>query len=65
MDNLLILLKNPGLAYRKSTDVTNQHRLVISMVDNLELNGKLLIVHWKKYFDLVARRPKIQIGGKI
>jgi hypothetical protein len=33
------------------------------MSDNLELNGKVLIVNWKKHFDLIARRPKINFGG--
>lgn len=63
MEELLKLLKNPSMAYRKSTDPINQRRLVMSMVANLELNGKILIVKWKKHFDLIARRPKVNIGG--
>lgn len=63
INDLLKLLTNPNLAYRKSVDITNRRRLVISMVDNLELNGKILIVNWKKHFDLIARRPKMKSGG--
>ncbi len=60
---LVKLLINPSIAYRKSTDPINQRRLVMSMVANLELNGKVLIVKWKKHFDLIARRPKLNYGG--
>lgn len=49
-------------AYKKA-DITNRRRLLISMVANLELNGKVLIVNWKKPFELVARRPKLNYGG--
>lgn len=63
INELLKLLKNPSQAYRKSADITDRRRLVMSMTDNLELNGKLLIVKWKKHFELIARRPKFDIGG--
>jgi hypothetical protein len=35
------------------------------MVGKLELNGKVLIVNWKKPFELVARRPKFNIVGNL
>lgn len=63
LEELLKLLQNPTQAYRKSVDIVNRRRLIISMVANLELNGKVLIVNWKKPFELVARRPKFYFGG--
>lgn len=62
MKELVKLLVSPVNAYKKA-DLLNRRRLIISMVANLELNGKVLIVNWKKPFELVARRPKSIIGG--
>ncbi len=63
INELLKLLSNPSQAWRTTTDPTDKRRLVLAMADNLELNGKVLIVKWKKRFDLIARRPKFNIGG--
>ena len=41
----------------------NKRRLIISMVENFELQQKNLIVKWKKPFDIVAERPFSQNSG--
>lgn len=57
------LLKDPEIAYKKA-DPVNRRRLLLSMVANLSLNQKLLIVIWKKEFQIVANRPKLIFGGQ-
>lgn len=58
------LLKDPEIAYKKA-DPVNRRRLLLSMVANLSLNQKLLIVTWKKEFQIVANRPKFNIGASL
>ena len=62
MDELVKLLKNPAQAYEKA-DPVNKRRLLISMVANLTLHDKTLVVTWKKHFELVANRPKLNSSG--
>lgn len=61
-DKLVNLLKSPVIAYQKA-DPVNKRRLITSMVENFELNQKTLVLHWKKTFDLIAKRPKSSNGG--
>ena len=56
------LLRSPALAY-KNADTINKRRLIVSMVENLRLDQKTLIVEWKKPFDMVAKRPFHNTGG--
>jgi len=51
-----------SIAYEKA-DPVNKRRLLISMVTNLTLKGKTLVVAWKKHFELVANRPKPENSG--
>ncbi len=62
MDELVKLLKNPAQAYEKA-DPVNKRRLLISMVANLTLHDKTLVVTWKKHFEVVANRPKLNSSG--
>lgn len=62
LENIGKLLKDPEIAYKRA-DIVNRHRLVKSMVANLSINQKLLTVNWKKEFQIVANRPKSNIGG--
>lgn len=62
VDDIGKLLKDPEIAYKKA-DPVNRRRLLLSMVANLSLNQKLLIVTWKKEFQIVANRQKSNIGG--
>jgi len=56
MNELGKLLRSPALAY-KNADTINKRRLIVSMVENLKLDQKTLIIEWKKPFDMVAKRP--------
>ncbi len=62
LDEIGKLLISPEIAYKKA-DPVNRRRLIISMVANLSLNKKTLLVNWKKEFQVVANRPKVFIGG--
>lgn len=57
------LLKKPSLAYQKSVSEEGKRNLMKSLVANFSLNGKKLIVNWKKPFDLVAERNQFPFGG--
>ena len=52
------LLKSPSLAYEMA-DPIKKRRLVLSMVENLELTENGLVFHWKKTFEIIANRPKL------
>jgi hypothetical protein len=62
MEDLVKLLRNPAIAYQKA-DPVNKRRLLISMVENLSLRDKNLVVTWKNHFEMVANRPKLPNGG--
>jgi hypothetical protein len=62
MEEIGKLIKSPVSAY-KLADAVNKRRLVISMVENLTLDGKKLVVAWKKPFDIIAKRLNPSNGG--
>lgn len=62
LDEIGKLLISPEIAYMQA-DPVNRRRLIKSMVANLSINQKLLTVNWKKEFQVVANRPRSNIGG--
>lgn len=51
------LLKNPAFSY-EIADSLKKRKLILSMVENLELRENELVFHWKKPFQMIANRPK-------
>lgn len=55
------LLKKPTLTYRMASE-DKELEFIKSLVENFSWNEGKLIIHWKKEFDLVSKRPKGSFG---
>lgn len=62
LDELSKMLVRPTLAYKKA-DWLNRRRIILSMVGKLEVMNKKLCVHWRKHFEMIANRPKLEFGA--
>lgn len=56
------LLKSPALSYEMA-DPIKKRRLILAMVENLELVGNDLTFTWRKPFEMIANRPKPEFSA--